>query len=158
MRPVAVRCYNRVMSSHAARAKRPYFPTEEKVPESLLHIQLRTALWQLLDHHFGHLGLAGSDQFVYWDPTDPKKNLAPDVYDKLGPQLLPLISWKTWKRGVPELAIEIVSDADSAARAREKTVAQYTTLGVRELLRFDRRDDRAPSKRGTSRTEAPCRA
>lgn len=113
------------------------------MPESLLHVQLRTALWQLLGDHFGDRGLAGTDQFVYWDRTDAKQNLAPDVYFGLGPQPLPLKSWKTWERGVPDLAIEFVSDSDSAERAKEKSVARYAELGVRELLRFDRLEDRS---------------
>lgn len=142
MRPRRPRCYARCMPLPAARTKVPYFRTEKKVPESLLHVQLRTALWQLLADHFGHLGLAGTDQFVYWDRTDAKKNLAPDVYFGLGRQPLPLTSWKTWVRGVPDLAIEFVSDSDSVERAKEKTVARYAELGVRELLRFDRLDDR----------------
>jgi len=74
---------------------------------------------------------------VYWDPRDPRKNMAPDVYFGIGPQPLPITSWKTWERGVPDLAIEIVSDADSSARAKEKSVERYVELGVRELLRFD---------------------
>lgn len=126
-----------------ARIAEPSFPTAEKVPESLLHVQLRTALWQLLDEHFGDRGLAGTDQLVYWDRTDPTKNLAPDTYFGLGPQRLPLTSWKTWERGTPDLAIEFVSDSASAERVKWKSVARYTTLGVRELLRSDRRGDRS---------------
>lgn len=122
-----------------ARPARLPFPVEEKVPESLLHTELRILLWRLLQHHFGHLGTAGTDQFVYWDETDPRKNLAPDVYFSCRPQPFPITSWKCWERGVPELAIEIVSDADSSARARDKTLERYTALGVRELVRFDRR-------------------
>lgn len=138
----ALRCYDRRMSLQTARTHVPYFRTEKKMPESLLHVQLRTALWQLLDDHFGHLGLAGTDQFVYWDRRDAKQNLAPDVYFGLGPQRLPLKSWKTWERGVPDLAIEFVSDSDSDERAQTKSVARYTELGVRELVRLDRLDDR----------------
>ncbi len=135
-------CYHRRMSPQVARTRVPYFRTEKKMPESLLHVQLRTALWQLLDEHFGDRGLAGTDQFVYWDRHDAKQNLAPDVYFGLGSQPLPLKSWKTWERGVPDLAIEFVSDSDSAERAKEKSVGRYTELGVRELIRFDRCDGR----------------
>src|SRR5262249_9395988 len=60
------------------------FPAEEQVPETTGHFELRTALYQVLKLAFGHRDTIGSDQFVYWDPTDPGQRLAPDVFVRLG--------------------------------------------------------------------------
>lgn len=109
------------------------------MPETLRHVRLRTALFQLMDEHFAHLGTSGSDQFVYWDPTNPKVCLAPDAYFCLGPRYIELDTWKTWERGVPDLAFEIISDSDSAKQHRKKSLARFCELGVREVVFFDRR-------------------
>lgn len=109
------------------------------MPETLRHVRLRTALFQLMDEHFPHLGTSGSDQFVYWDPTNPKVCLSPDAYFCLGPRYIELDTWKTWERGVPDLAFEIISDSDSAKQHRKKSLARFCELGVREVVFFDRR-------------------
>ena len=43
---------------------------------------------------------------------------------------------------MPPVAIAFVSDSDSAERTKDKRVARYTGLGVRERVRFDRLDVR----------------
>ena len=60
------------------------FPSEEKVPESKRHLKLRTLLYQVLDLAFADRAAIGCDQFVYWDPTDPKACLAPDAFVRWG--------------------------------------------------------------------------
>jgi len=60
------------------RAPRPiFFPSEEKVPEGRRHLRLRTFLWQLLEAAFADRAVAGSDQLMYWDASNPKRCLAP---------------------------------------------------------------------------------
>ena len=61
-----------------------YFPESESVPETGVHLRLRTALWSMLRLELGHRAMVGSDQFLYWDPTDPRQCLAPDVLVWLG--------------------------------------------------------------------------
>ena len=41
------------------------------------------------------------------------------------------------------MARVVVSDSDSAERTKDKRVARYTGLGVRERVRFDRAPEQA---------------
>src|SRR5690606_25709534 len=79
------------------------------------------------------------DQFVYYDASNPKACLAPDVYVKLGGPKGDIESWKTWERGTPDLAIEIGSRSDQPEEPWEEKLGRYHQLGVRELVRFDPR-------------------
>ena len=60
------------------------FPESESVPESGVHLRLRTALWSMLRLALRERAIVGSDQFLYWDPTDPRQCLGPDVLVWLG--------------------------------------------------------------------------
>ncbi len=121
-----------------------HFPTEETVPETGEHLWLRTALWSMLRLAFGDRAIVGSDQFLYWDPTDAKQCLAPDILVWFGAptQLFP--SWKVWERGAPHLAIEVISEHDARDRHWERKLAAYQRSGVRELVRFDPKDMENP--------------
>lgn len=117
------------------------FPEEAKVPESQLHFELRTLLYQLLCDYLGLESTVGSDQFVYFDAADPAQSVAPDVYVRLEPRGEPIRSWKTWERGAPEVAVEIVSDSDAPQKPWLEKLNAYRRLGVRELVRFDPRTE-----------------
>jgi Uma2 family endonuclease len=120
------------------RAPRPvHFPTDELVPESRRHLEIRTALYQLLTAAFGQTAAIGSEQFVYWDPTDPRACLAPDVMVRLGTINQDFSSWKVWERGAPHVAIEIISRSDARDEDWKRKLELYRRLGVLELLRFD---------------------
>ena len=86
---------------------------------------------------FGDRAAIGCDQFVYWEPTDPRVCLAPDAFVCLGEvnDLFP--SWKVWERAVPQVAVEIVSESDERARGWDAKLERYQRLGVTELVRFD---------------------
>jgi Uma2 family endonuclease len=112
------------------------FPSEAEVPETTLHLVLRTFLFQLLRFTWGEQARIGSDQFVYWRASDPKTCLAPDAFVKLGGAFEHFDSWKTWERGTPEVCVEIVSDSDRGGDWEGK-VLRYRDLGVRELVRFE---------------------
>src|SRR5690242_12534952 len=88
------------------------FPASEDVPETKYHLERRTALYQSIKHEIAASATIGSEQFVYWDPTTAKKNLAPDVFVRLGVPDEPFRTWKTWERGAPDLGVEIVSESD----------------------------------------------
>lgn len=137
------------VSSSDPRARRKYlrtpaplsFPVEARVPETTRHFRLRTALYQSIELAFRGTALVGSDQFLYFDPADPKRCLAPDVMFRRGQsQLLP--SWKTWEHGAPEVGVEIVSDSDAREREVAEKLERYRQAGVREVVIFDpeRRD------------------
>lgn len=118
-------------------APRPlHFPSEEKVPEGKQHLELRTALYQVLQLAFGEQHGIGSDQFVYWDPTDPRRCVAPDAFVRLGGPNDVFRVWKVWERGAPHVAVEIISATEREVD-QEAQLAGYRQMGVAELVRFD---------------------
>jgi hypothetical protein len=120
------------------REPRPLvFPTSELVPETRRHYGLRTALFQILELAFADRATLGSDQFVYWDPTNPQACCAPDVFVRLGEPDAPFDSWKVWERGAPHLGVEIISKSDVDEGPWEQKLERYRRLGVEELVRFD---------------------
>jgi len=121
-----------------------HFPEHESVPESGVHLRLRTALWSMLRLALGDRAMVGSDQFLYWDPTDPKQCLAPDVLVWFGAPDRPFPSWKVWERGAPHLAIEVISQIDARDRPWSKKIGAYRRSGVLELVRFDPEDEQRP--------------
>ncbi|MEI9941051.1 MAG: Uma2 family endonuclease [Pseudomonadota bacterium] len=121
-----------------------HFPESESVPETGVHLRLRTALWSMIRLALGDRVMVGSDQFLYWDPTDPKQCLAPDVLVWLGAPDRPFSSWKVWERGAPHLAIEIISNYDARDRPWQRTLDAYRRSGILELVRFDPEDAQSP--------------
>jgi len=116
------------------------FPESAEVPESDVHFRLRVLLYQLLRDALGVDVFVGSDQFLYWDASDPTLCIAPDVYVRLAPQPEPVTSWKVWQRGAPDVAVEVISRRDAGAAAWQGKLQSYRHIGVRELLRFDPED------------------
>jgi Uma2 family endonuclease len=115
-----------------------HFPEQALMPEGTRHLVLRTFLWRLLRFCLGPEHTVGSDQFVYWNASDSRRTLAPDVFVKLGVPARPFGSWKTWERGgAPELAVEIVSPTEDETIAWDDKLARYHELGIGELVRFD---------------------
>jgi Uma2 family endonuclease len=138
-RPVTAR--SSILPRSARRYVRPpvpiIFPVEEEMPESALHLRLRTALFLILERRLRGRAYVGSDQFVYWDATDPKACLAPDAFVRLGgtSELLP--SYMIWKHGAPEVAVEIISESDGGERALEQKLGRYRHSGIEEVVYFD---------------------
>src|SRR4051812_1571643 len=88
------------------RAPRPlHFPVCEEMPETRRHLEVRTALFQSIRAAFGDRAVVGSEQFVFWDPTNPGRRCAPDLMVRLGEPDAPFASWKVWERGAPQLAV-----------------------------------------------------
>lgn len=114
-----------------------HFPEAEQVPETKQHFRLRTLLYEFLSLAFADRAMLGCDQFVYWDPTDPKACLAPDAFVRLGEPDQLFRSWKVWERGAPQLAIEVISEADERDRDWDAKLERYRRVGVLELIRFD---------------------
>jgi hypothetical protein len=113
------------------------FPEAEKVPETKRHLEVRTALYQALQLAFGANAAIGSEQFVYWDPTDPHQCLAPDVFVRLGIPDYLFRTWKVWENGAPQVAVEVISPSDERDRDWDAKLSRYRRLGVMELVRFD---------------------
>jgi len=127
------------------RAPAPlYFPVAEAVPESAPHFEARVVLYQCLRRELEGRALVGSDQFVYWDPTDPRKRLAPDLVVRRGPPGATLSSWKTWERGAPEVGVEIASGSDGPPKVLAEKLERYRQAGIAEMVWFDAADAARP--------------
>jgi Uma2 family endonuclease len=132
--------YSMTMSGELRYVSAPvpvHFPEHEQVPESKRHFRLRTLLYEFLALAFADGATIGSDQFMYWDPTDPKACLAPDAFVRLGEPDHLFRSWKVWERGAPQLAIEVISDSDERDSDWDAKLQRYRRVGVQELIRFD---------------------
>jgi Uma2 family endonuclease len=114
-----------------------WFPEEERVPETKRHLEVRTALYQALKLAFEASAAIGSDQFLYWDPTDAHQCLAPDVFVRLGVPDYPFRIWKVWEHGAPQVAVEVISSSDERDRDWDAKLARYRKSGILELVRFD---------------------
>lgn len=124
------------------------FPAEEPwgehVGEIKRHLENRTALYLTLKDLFAATSSIGSDQFVYFDPTDARRCLSPDAFVKLGVPDQHFRVWKTWERGAPEVGVEIISDADHRDLNFDDKLARYRAAGIREVVRFDADDAERP--------------
>jgi len=128
-----------------SRPKRSYirpptpiqFPESAEMPETGQHLELRTALYLLVRDFVGPRGAVGSEQFVYWDPSDPRQCLAPDLIVRIGAAPGPFPTWKTWERGAPHLAVEVVSPSDASEAEWRKKFGYYRKSGIDEIARFE---------------------
>jgi Uma2 family endonuclease len=106
------------------------------VPETGVHLELRTFLFLLVRDFIGERGAVGSDQFVYWDPSAPQQCLAPDLIVRLGAPPGPFPIWKTWERGAPHLGVEVVSPSDWPEAVWRGKIDRYWKAGFNEVVRF----------------------
>lgn len=113
------------------------FPSGADVPESDRHKRIIVVLWQSVLAAFGNRALVASDMFLYWDPTNPKRCLAPDLMVRVGTEPESLQSWKTWDKGAPHVGVEIVSDWDRAEMRVEEKLERYRQVGILEVVRYD---------------------
>ncbi|MFO0757044.1 MAG: Uma2 family endonuclease [Byssovorax sp.] len=118
-------------------------PPEEQVSETKRHLEARTTLYLLLKDLLSGVAV-GSEQFVYWDASDPQKCLSPDAFVKLGAEDETFETWKVWERGAPDLAVEIVSASDRRDADWSTKLGRYHAAGIRELVRFDADDPEQP--------------
>jgi Uma2 family endonuclease len=114
-----------------------HFPVDAEVPETTWHLRLRTLVYLFLKHAFEDVASIGSEQFVYWDPTNPRACLAPDAFVRFGGKNEDFGCWKAWERGAPHVAVEIISDSDASDADWQEKLERYRRLGVSELVRFD---------------------
>jgi Uma2 family endonuclease len=112
-----------------------HFPEQAEVPETKDHLELRTLLYQFLMLAFSKVANVGSEQFIYWDPTDATACLAPDAFVRFGAPDERFRSWKVWEHGAPHVAVEILSESDRSAWGRK--LERYRRMGVSELVAFD---------------------
>jgi hypothetical protein len=120
-----------------------HFPSEERlqeaVPETKQHLEGRTTLYLLLKDAFAAHAI-GSAQFVYYDASEPRKRLSPDIFVKKGSHDRLFDNWKIWLSGAPDLAVEIVSKMDRRDDDWSEMLARYRASGIGEVVRFDASD------------------
>jgi hypothetical protein len=121
-----------------------HFPTGELVPEGFDHKLRLLALLQSVLQELGDRALITSDSFLYWDPTNPKKCLAPDLAIRCGTPAAVLKSWTTWEHGAPHVGVEIVSDWDRSLGPFASKLERYRQAGIAEVVRFDFEDAERP--------------
>ena len=112
-----------------------YFPEHSEEPETKAHLELRTLLYLFLKQAFATVAKIGSEQFVYWDPTDPRACLAPDAFVRFGSPDDRFRRWNVWEHGAPHVAVEILSHSDR--QTWEQQLDGYRRMGVCELVFFD---------------------
>jgi Uma2 family endonuclease len=116
----------------------PSSDPEWEMPVNRRHHDLSKVLEEVAGAAAGREEAAiGADQFVYWDPTDPRKRCAPDTFVKLGVPDWPFDVWKTWEHGVPELCCEILSPSDKEKLTLEQKLERFHAMGVAEIVAFD---------------------
>jgi Uma2 family endonuclease len=147
--PMTVAAFNTVdqtpIQHRHVRAPAPLcFPVEQSVPETGRHLEIRTVLYQIVRDALRDRAIVGSEQFIYWDPTDPRQCCAPDLFVRLGTPHTPVDSWKVWERGAPDLVVEITSASDTAEGPWETKLERFRRLGAREIVRFDPDDRERP--------------
>ena len=102
-----------------------HFPVSAEVPETTWHLRLRTLVYLFLKHAFEDVAVIGSDQFVYWDPTNPRACLAPDAFLRFGGKNEDFGCWKAWERGAPHVAVEIISESDASDASWQEKLERY---------------------------------
>jgi Uma2 family endonuclease len=135
--PLAAPLFDLRHARHLRAPVRRVFPEDALMPETQLHLELRTILYQLLKDFLGDAATVTCDQFIYWAAHDPGEVLAPDAAVRRAPAEGLLRTWKTWERGAPDVAVEIVSDSDAADAVWQDKLRRYDRMGVLELVRFD---------------------
>lgn len=120
------------------------FPESAEVPETGLHLELRTALYLLVRDFVGGRGAVGSEQFVHWDPSDPRQCLAPDLIVRMGAEPGPFPTWRIWERGAPQLGVEILSASDASESEWSQKLVRYRRAGISEVVCFAPEDEVRP--------------
>jgi Uma2 family endonuclease len=116
-----------------------HFPTAEEVPESPVHFLVCAYLFFLVRDLVAQQGIVTCDSFVFWDPVDPRKRLAPDLAVRMGAYepASALPNWKTWQHGAPHLGVEVVSPFDRQRGPWSEKLRRYQGAGIEEVVRFD---------------------
>jgi Uma2 family endonuclease len=135
---------NRPPRQYVRPPKPVRYPESDPLGETGFHLELRTGLYLTLKQLIGPRGAVGSDQFVYYDPTNPRRCLSPDVMVHLGSPPEPFPIWKIWERGAPHVGIEFTSPSDTPPKPYRRKLERYREAGIAEVVWFDRLDDEAP--------------
>jgi Uma2 family endonuclease len=133
------------MRATAGREEPLFYPEEEVVGETHLHLLIRLGLFtlvrRLLDER-GEPSFVGSDAFLYWVPGNAQRCVSPDLYVFPGVDpATPARSWKLWEHErPPSLVLEVVSD--DVDKDYVQGPMRYAEIGVDELVIYDPEPER----------------
>jgi Uma2 family endonuclease len=122
---------------YRAKPKPITFPKSLGEPESRRHYELRSTLFQVAKAALANRAAIGSAQLVYWNAANPTCCVDPDLFVRVGAVDSLFESWKTWERGAPDVAVEIVGNTNATELAWDQSLRFYHELGIEELVRFD---------------------
>ena len=90
-----------------------------------------------------------ADLLIYYEESNPRVSVAPDVFVVFGVEDHPRMSYKTWEEGKgPDFVLEVASPNTWEEDVREKP-GIYAELGVQEYFLFDPRGEHlAPRLQG----------
>ena len=135
------------------------YPTGDGLPMSATDFhgrQISTLSDQLRDYFQNNpLVYVGTDSFVYYDPEDKNKKVAPDIYVVLGVSAFPARrSFYTWAEGAsPAIVFEFLSEETEKEDKGEKLRKYFEEIGVLEYF-IHQPEGTAPVEfRGWHRTE-----
>ena len=118
--------------------------SDQSLDQSAWRRRARALLVKSIEQHLGSSALVRANQALYWDPTDPKGYLVPDVALRRNTPSDRSLVWNTWARGAPHVAVELVSNEDQPELPLEEQLRRYQRAGVAEVVRFDRDDPNTP--------------
>jgi Uma2 family endonuclease len=132
---------------------------EVEMGQTKRHYLLCDALFRVLAQVSGDAHSVGIDNYVYYDASDDHRCVCPDGFVKLNVKELELIEvWKTWEKGAPELAIEIVSPSDKREYLpMGEKLRRYQAVGVKELIAYDAEAPRGARLRAWDRVNERLR-
>ena len=116
------------------------YPTGDGLPMSATDFhgrQISTFSDQLRDYFQNDpLVYVGTDSFVYYDPVDKNKKVAPDIYIVLGVSSFPARrSFYTWAEGAsPTVVFEFLSEETKKEDTGEKLRKYFEDIGVLEYF------------------------
>ena len=122
-------------------AKDPRFPDSDGEPmaDHTLQYKWMVTLAENLEEYFRDFPdvLVACDLLWYFDESNPKRCIAPDVFVAFGRPRAPRHSYKEWIEGhAPEVVFEIHSPSNTPKRMREKWET-YDARGVEEYYYYD---------------------
>ena len=118
------------------------YPESDGKPmaETDIHRKLMTHLIEMLENHFRNRSdvYVSGNLLLYYEPGNPKKSVAPDVFVVLGVEKKLRRTYLLWEEGKgPDVVIELVSKSTYRHDLSGKKDLYAQVLGVKEYYLYD---------------------